>query len=66
MADDMEIEDTLSRDPVALAAIRSLPPSHKREYVDWIAGAKQPGTRGRRIAKMIDMLNGKASHHGQG
>ncbi len=31
-------------------------PSHRREYVEWITGAKQPETRKRRIAQAIEML----------
>lgn len=30
--------------------------SHKKEYVDWIAQAKQPETRARRIEKMLKTL----------
>ena len=42
----------------APAAWTTLAPSHKREYVDWIAQARKPDTRHRRILRMIDMLNG--------
>jgi uncharacterized protein YdeI (YjbR/CyaY-like superfamily) len=31
-------------------------PSHRREYVEWIIGAKQEETRKRRIAQTIEML----------
>lgn len=32
------------------------PPSHKREYVEWITEAKQEATRGRRLAIAIEWL----------
>jgi uncharacterized protein YdeI (YjbR/CyaY-like superfamily) len=36
-------------------------PSHRREYVDWIAEAKQEQTRARRIAQAVEWLaEGKA------
>jgi uncharacterized protein YdeI (YjbR/CyaY-like superfamily) len=31
-------------------------PSHRREYCEWIAGAKQEATRERRIDKAIELL----------
>jgi uncharacterized protein YdeI (YjbR/CyaY-like superfamily) len=31
-------------------------PSHRREYVEWITGAKQEETRKRRIAQAVEML----------
>ena len=42
--------------PAALAAFEGLPPSHKREYLDWIDEAKRDATRVRRIAGMIERL----------
>ncbi|HOZ01191.1 MAG TPA: YdeI/OmpD-associated family protein [Candidatus Syntrophosphaera sp.] len=33
-------------------------PSHKKELMDWINDAKRPETRARRIAKLIDTLQG--------
>lgn len=40
----------LKKNPKARAAFEAFPPSHKREYVDWIDSAKTDGTRHRRIA----------------
>jgi uncharacterized protein YdhG (YjbR/CyaY superfamily) len=38
-------------------------PSHRREYGEWIGGAKQAATRERRIAKAIEQLaEGKSQH----
>ena len=44
---DLQIE--LHDDPEAAAAFAALPPSHRREYVDWILEAKRPETRARRV-----------------
>ena len=35
---------------------KDLPPSHRREYIEWITGAKQAETRARRIAKTIEQV----------
>jgi uncharacterized protein YdeI (YjbR/CyaY-like superfamily) len=43
---DLQIE--LHDDPKAAAAFAALPPSHRREYIDWIISAKRPETRMRR------------------
>jgi len=44
---DLQIE--LHDDPEAGAAFAALPPSHRREYIDWILAAKRPETRMRRV-----------------
>jgi hypothetical protein len=41
---------------VAEGAFATLAPSHKKEYADWIAGAKKAETRAARAKKAIDML----------
>jgi uncharacterized protein YdeI (YjbR/CyaY-like superfamily) len=40
----------------ARAAFDAFPPSHKREYVDWIASAKTDDTRQRRIATALQWI----------
>jgi uncharacterized protein YdeI (YjbR/CyaY-like superfamily) len=40
----------------AASHFAALPPSHKAAYLTWIAEAKKPDTRARRIAGMIDRL----------
>lgn len=44
---DLQIE--LHDDPEAAAAFAALPPSHQREYIDWIISARRPETRTRRV-----------------
>jgi hypothetical protein len=56
-----ELHDALGRNARARDAFAGLPPSHKREYLDWIAEAKQPSTRAKRIAEAVARLaNGAA------
>ncbi|MBK6405915.1 MAG: YdeI/OmpD-associated family protein [Holophagales bacterium] len=40
----------------ARATFAALPPSHRREYAEWITGAKQDATRQRRLAQAIAWL----------
>ncbi|MEX0627533.1 MAG: YdeI/OmpD-associated family protein [Cucumibacter sp.] len=53
-----DIETALKAGPSALEAFEKLPPSHRREYLEWVAEAKRPETRARRIAGMIERLAG--------
>ena len=48
----------LNAHPDAAAAYRKLPPSHRREYLEWINEAKRLDTRQRRIEKTVRMLVG--------
>jgi uncharacterized protein YdeI (YjbR/CyaY-like superfamily) len=43
--------------PTAKATFDSFPPGQRREYVDWIAEAKQDATRQKRIATAIEWLS---------
>lgn len=47
----------------ARAAFDAMPPSHRREYLEWINEAKKDETRGRRIAKAIEQLAQQKSLH---
>jgi uncharacterized protein YdeI (YjbR/CyaY-like superfamily) len=46
----------LERNAQARATLDGLAPSHRREYVEWIAEAKREDTRTRRIATAIEWL----------
>jgi len=47
----------------AKATLDSFPPSAQRDYLDWIAEARQPATRAKRIATAIEWLSeGKRRH----
>jgi uncharacterized protein YdeI (YjbR/CyaY-like superfamily) len=46
----------LKKHPAAWRTFEGLPPSHRRRYVGWIATAKLPETRERRLKEAIRML----------
>jgi uncharacterized protein YdeI (YjbR/CyaY-like superfamily) len=46
----------LEKNPKARASFEAFPPSHKREYVEWIDSAKTEETRQRRIATAIEWI----------
>jgi uncharacterized protein YdeI (YjbR/CyaY-like superfamily) len=47
----------LERNPAAKAGFEGFSPSHRREYVEWIAEARREETRDRRIAAAIEWLS---------
>lgn len=47
----------LRRTKGALAKFEKFPPSHKREYVDWIVDAKQQATRAKRVAQAVEWIS---------
>lgn len=50
----------LKKNKAALKAFEAFPPSHKREYIEWITEAKQEATRERRLKQAIEwMAEGK-------
>jgi uncharacterized protein YdeI (YjbR/CyaY-like superfamily) len=58
-----EFEAALAKAPKAKAALDGFPPSAQRDYLEWIAEAKQDSTRGKRIATAIEWLSeGKRRH----
>jgi uncharacterized protein YdeI (YjbR/CyaY-like superfamily) len=58
-----EFEAALVRHARARAAFDAFAPSHRREYVEWIAEAKREATRSRRLAQAIEWLSeGKHRH----
>lgn len=51
----------LKKNKKALTTFESFPPSHQREYVEWITEAKREETRERRLATALEwMAEGKA------
>ena len=51
----------LNKNKQAMAAFEAFSPSHKREYIEWIAEAKSEETRDRRIGTAIEwMTEGKS------
>lgn len=56
----LEIPDyfikALGKNKKALAVFEKFPPSHKREYLQWITEAKAEDTRNRRMAKAFEWI----------
>ncbi|MFC0590847.1 YdeI family protein [Novosphingobium aquiterrae] len=51
-----EFQSALDANPAARATLNGFAPSHRREYVEWVAEAKRPETRDKRIAQAVEWL----------
>jgi uncharacterized protein YdeI (YjbR/CyaY-like superfamily) len=51
-----DLAAALRRNPRALGVFEKFPPSHRREYVEWIVEAKRAETRERRIAQAVEWI----------
>jgi len=51
-----ELQKALKGNKKAAAAFEKFPPSHKREYAQWIAEAKGEDTRARRVSSAIEWI----------
>jgi len=51
-----DLAAALKATPAARKAFEAFPPSHRREYIDWITEAKQPATRAKRLAQTLEWL----------
>lgn len=58
-----DLAAALAAAPAAREGFAAMSPGHRREYVAWIAGAKRPETRERRIAQAVEQLSRKRSLH---
>ena len=55
-----DLTSALAANKAARAAFDKFPPSHRREYVDWITEAKTEATRARRLETAVEwMAEGK-------
>lgn len=52
-----ELLAALRRVKGALKTFEAFPPSHKREYVQWITEARQEATRAKRIAQAVEWIS---------
>jgi hypothetical protein len=59
-----ELSRALARSKRALAAFEALPPSHQRRWLEFIADAKRPETRARRIQQCTAALKKPAGESG--
>lgn len=58
-----DLAAALKKNPKAKATYDAFPPSHKREYVEWITEAKQEATRLKRLQAAIEwMAQGRSRH----
>ena len=57
----VELHEALDQNPVAKRIFENMPPSHKKQYLWWIAGAKREETRKRRIAETVKRIEAKRS-----
>jgi Bacteriocin-protection, YdeI or OmpD-Associated/Domain of unknown function (DUF1905) len=51
-----DLAEALATDGAARVAFDKLSYTHRREYVEWIAEAKRPATRARRVAETVDRV----------
>jgi uncharacterized protein YdeI (YjbR/CyaY-like superfamily) len=60
-----DLRARLARNAAARRHFESFPPSRRREYVDWITGAKRDDTRKRRLDQAIRWLSAGKPHNWQ-
>jgi uncharacterized protein YdeI (YjbR/CyaY-like superfamily) len=48
-----ELSEALAGDPAAAATFEAFPPGCRREYCEWIAEAKRPETKAKRVAEAV-------------
>ena len=51
-----DLAAALAKNKKAKAAFDAFPPSHKREYIEWLAEAKADATRERRLAQAVQWI----------
>lgn len=52
-----EVTDALKQNAAAEIHFNQFPPSHKKEYIEWIREAKTDATRQKRIAQMLEWVS---------
>ena len=57
-----DLEAAFAGDPEARAAFERLSFTHRREYAEWVGGAKRTQTRERRLVKALAMLRAGVKH----
>lgn len=58
-----ELAEALANDDAAAATFNGFPPSARRDYCDWVAEAKRPETKAKRVADAVEwMREGKRRH----
>ncbi len=54
-----DLKRALDKNETARAGFERCSYTHKKEYADWVNGAKKPETRERRVKKTLEMLSEK-------
>jgi uncharacterized protein YdeI (YjbR/CyaY-like superfamily) len=57
-----ELAAALEADPQAAQRFERLPPSHKKQYIYWVASAKRAETRQKRAEQTLTMLRDQLKH----
>jgi hypothetical protein len=57
-----DLAKAFAKDRAAKKAFDALAFTHRKEYAVWVAGAKKPETRARRLDKTISMLKAGTKH----
>ena len=58
-----DLLEALAANEAARATFDDFPPSARRDYLDWLADAKRPETRAKRLAQAVEwMAEGKKRH----
>ena len=58
-----DLLEALAANETARATFDDFPPSARRDYLDWLADAKRPETRAKRLAQAVEwMAEGKRRH----
>jgi hypothetical protein len=55
-----ELKKALQSDQGAAAIYKSLSPSHRKEFAEWVASAKQPATRLSRAQRSVKLIRQRA------
>jgi uncharacterized protein YdeI (YjbR/CyaY-like superfamily) len=58
-----ELSAALRKNPAAAKAFNAFPPSHRREYADWVSDAKGEDTRRRRIETAVEWISERKSRN---
>jgi uncharacterized protein YdeI (YjbR/CyaY-like superfamily) len=51
-----ELKAALVKNKKAVATWEAFPPSHRREYIQWIDEAKRPETKEKRVAQTVEWV----------
>lgn len=51
-----ELKAALAKNRKAAPTFETFPPSHRREYVEWIAEAKRDETKAKRVAQAVEWM----------